>query len=288
MQQHYSILEYKHGRFLKLALWVCALVIGVYAFNEPPAMYRKPYGGTGLGYTLGTVAALLIVWLMLLGIRKRRYHSSIGTVQGWTSAHIYLGTSLVVIATLHCAFEFGWNIHTLAYVLMMTVVASGFFGVFAYVRYPTLATRNLAGESIEAMMLNITDLDKKCRRIALDLPDEINAIVMTATRAPRPVARPRLVGTHFYRELRGNAVPCPTRAASERLMSYRMQGSLEQSKGLSLLLTEMTRKTALISRVRRDIQLRALMQIWLFFHVPLSFALLAALTAHIVSVFYFW
>jgi len=40
--------------------------------------------------------------------------------------------------------------------------------------------------------------------------------------------------------------------------------------------------------VRRDLQFRALMQVWLYFHVPLSFALLAALTAHIISVFYFW
>jgi hypothetical protein len=30
------------------------------------------------------------------------------------------------------------------------------------------------------------------------------------------------------------------------------------------------------------------MDIWLYFHVPLSFALLAALTAHIISVFFYW
>jgi hypothetical protein len=32
----------------------------------------------------------------------------------------------------------------------------------------------------------------------------------------------------------------------------------------------------------------ALMEIWLYLHVPLSFALLAALTAHIVSVLFYW
>jgi hypothetical protein len=30
------------------------------------------------------------------------------------------------------------------------------------------------------------------------------------------------------------------------------------------------------------------MDIWLYFHVPLSIALLAALTIHIVSVFFYW
>jgi hypothetical protein len=31
-----------------------------------------------------------------------------------------------------------------------------------------------------------------------------------------------------------------------------------------------------------------MMDIWLYFHVPLSFALLAALLAHVVAVFYLW
>jgi hypothetical protein len=50
----------------------------------------------------------------------------------------------------------------------------------------------------------------------------------------------------------------------------------------------MSRIVALTDRIRRDLQIRALMQAWLYFHVPLSFALLAALIAHVVSVFYFW
>ena len=50
----------------------------------------------------------------------------------------------------------------------------------------------------------------------------------------------------------------------------------------------MTRKSMLLDRLRSDMRFRALMQLWLFFHVPLSFALLAALGAHVVSVFYYW
>jgi hypothetical protein len=50
----------------------------------------------------------------------------------------------------------------------------------------------------------------------------------------------------------------------------------------------MTRKSALVDRVRRDLRYRALLEVWLYAHVPLAFALLAALIAHVVSVFYFW
>ena len=47
-------------------------------------------------------------------------------------------------------------------------------------------------------------------------------------------------------------------------------------------------KATLVKQLRRNLQIKALMDIWLYFHVPLSFALLAALIAHIVSVFFYW
>jgi len=117
-----------------------------YLWHEPPT---KPYGGSVLGYALGTAGALLILWLLGYGIRKRRYSSTSGTVQGWLSAHVYLGTALVVIVTLHTGFELGWNVHSLAYVLMVLVVASGFYGVFVYLRVPGAITGNLGDETLQ-------------------------------------------------------------------------------------------------------------------------------------------
>jgi hypothetical protein len=286
MRQHQSILEFKHGRYFKVALLLCVAAIGVYWWHEPPAVYLKPYGGTWLGYTLGTIGAVLILWLMLLGVRKRRYHSSLGSVQGWTSAHAYLGTSLIIVATLHCAFEFGWNIHTLAYVLMMLVIASGFFGIYAYLRYPEYMTANLAGETLETMLLKVADLERKCKRIALELPDEVNALFMNASKR---AAEKSALGGSFRRQLAGVDPKHPMRVARDDLLKLSTRNlSAAQAKAQEQLVGEMSRIVTLTDRVRRDLQFRAQMQIWLFFHVPLSFALLAALTAHIISVFYFW
>jgi len=286
MRQHQSILEFKHGRYLKVALLLCVAAIGVYWWHEPPAAYLKPYGGTWLGYTLGTIGAVLILWLMLLGVRKRSYQSNLGSVQGWTSAHVYLGASLIVVASLHCAFEFGWNIHTLAYVLMMLVIASGFFGIYAYLRYPEHMTANLAGETLETMLLKVADLESKCKRIALELPDEVNALVMNASR--RAAEKSALQGS-FRRQLAGVDPKHPMRVARDNLLkSSTLKLSAAQTKAQEQLVGEMSRIVTLTDRVRRDLKFRALMQVWLYFHVPLSFALLAALTAHIISVFYFW
>ena len=286
MRQHQSILEFKHGRYFKVALLLCVAAIGVYGWHEPPAAYLKPYGGTWLGYTLGTIGAVLILWLMLLGVRKRSYQSNLGSVQGWTSAHVYLGASLVIVASLHCAFEFGWNIHTLAYVLMMLVIASGFFGIYAYLRYPEYMTANLAGETLETMLLKVADLESKCKRIALELPDEVNALVMNASR--RAAEKSALQGS-FRRQLAGVDPKHPMRVARDNLLkSSTLKLSAAQTKAQEQLVGEMSRIVTLTDRVRRDLKFRALMQVWLYFHVPLSFALLAALTAHIISVFYFW
>jgi hypothetical protein len=49
---------------------------------------------------------------------------------------------------------------------------------------------------------------------------------------------------------------------------------------------KLSEKETLLARIRSDIRYKALMEIWLYLHVPLTFALIAALTAHIISIFY--
>jgi hypothetical protein len=285
VDRHQSILEFSGGRYFKLAVVLSVAAIAAYVWHEPPYAYLKPYGGTWLGYTLGTIGAVLILWLMLLGIRKRRYQSRMGTVLGWTSAHIYLGATLIVVVTLHAAFEFGWNIHTLAYVLMILVIASGFFGVYAYIRFPEYLTANLADETLETMLLKVSDLESKCRRIALDLPDDVNALFMNACKG---AADQTVLRGSFWRQLRGVDPKHPMRVARDHVLANAARFAGDHSKLQEQLIMEMTRIVALTDRIRRDLRIRALMQLWLYMHVPLAFALLAALIAHVVSVFYFW
>jgi len=83
-----------------------------------------PNGSTWLGYTLGTVAALLVIFLALFGIRKRSFSSNIGTAIGWVSAHVYLGIAALLIATLHSECISDQRSHV-AYVLMCVVTLSG-------------------------------------------------------------------------------------------------------------------------------------------------------------------
>jgi hypothetical protein len=273
-----------------MALFICIATIWAYfwvdtshpylSWSSAPTVYPKHYGGSPLGYIFGTIAAVLILWLMLLGVRKRRYRSAMGSLQGWTSAHIYIGASLLVVATLHCALEFGWNVHTLTYVLMVAVIGSGFYGIYAYLHYPRVMTDNMGAETLESLVLTITDIDAECRRIALNLPDEINAIVEQAATSR--------IGGGFMRRMKGDRVRCPTRTAPGKLRALGARYEGEQAQLNQQLVATLARKSALLDRARRDLRLRTLIETWLYFHVPLSFALLASLITHVISVFYFW
>src|SRR3954467_13057255 len=122
---HEGFLRHKHFLWLKISLLICLLAVVAYALID---VQPRPNGGSWYGYTLGTIATLLILWLTLLGVRKRAMTSGRWSLKGWTSAHVYLGLSLIVIATLHTGFQFGWNVHTLAKVMMPPVLASGAVG----------------------------------------------------------------------------------------------------------------------------------------------------------------
>jgi uncharacterized membrane protein SirB2 len=274
---HQSFLAWRRFLWLKAATILVLVSVALYAWHRPiPAAN----GGTWLGYGLGTIAALLIFWLTWFGWRKRSY-SRAGRVQAYLSAHVYLGLSLIVVATLHTGFQFGWNVHTLAYVLMLLVIASGVFGIIAYIRYPTLMTENRRGMSTQQFMSRIATLDGEARQVALSLSDEIAQVVARASQNTR-------VGGSVLRQLSGRDPNCATTAALGEVQDLVRRLPPSQSANGRALLVLLSQKVEFLRRLRRDIQYKAIMDIWLYVHVPVTFALLAALVAHIISVFFYF
>lgn len=276
--RHYSILEYAGFRWLKVGVLASLAALGAYLWHEPPI---KPYGGTPLGYTLGTIAAALILWLLWFGVRKRRYASRVGTVQGWLSAHVYLGTALVVVTTLHAGFELGWNVHSLAYVLMLLVVASGFYGVYVYLRVPRLMTDNLGEDTLDSVFVRVADVDRELGARALSLPDALLGATDRSIKETR-------VGGSIARLLTGRDRKCPTQAALRDWPQLSRGLTGETANLAKEVFGLLLQKDQLLARARRDLRHKALLDLWLFIHVPLAVMLLAALVAHVVSVFIYW
>lgn len=274
--EHEGFLRYRRFRWLKVALLLCLVsVLGYVMADVKP----RPNGGSWLGYTLGTIGAGLIVWLALLGVRKRNMTPGAWSLKAWTSAHVYLGLSLIVVATLHTGFQLGWNVHTLAYVLMMLVIASGIWGISVYASLPAALSANREELTQEQMVEGIRAIDRQLREAAQPLGREHSDLVIAALEQDPFRAGP-------WTRLSGNWRHCATAKGITALGYAEAQGL----GGAPVAQVEklLIRRKAQLDRLRRQMRLKALLEAWLFIHVPLTVALLAALTAHIISVFYYW
>jgi len=61
-----------------------------------------------------------------------------------------------------------------------------------------------------------------------------------------------------------------------------------EAANLQALLSLLSRRQAILRRLRRDVRLQAWLRVWLYVHVPMTVGLIAALTAHIVATFVYW
>ncbi len=289
-----SIVRYNRNRYLWVALGLCAAAVLAYALQDPQ---EPPNGGTALGYTLGTLGAMLIVWLAWFGVRKRQYSSTAGTVQGWLSAHVYLGLALILVVLLHSGFQFGMNVHTLALVLMILVVLSGIFGVYMYIKYPLRLSENRQGAGRSDLVDQIDDIDRRAKRVAGGLPRGYGELIHSGINRT-------VVGGSAWAMIAGrdnSQVVLPTgdeytvvanpgqeaaldwlAEAQSRSMDAETAAKMAELSGL------LRNKRKLLERLREDIRLQAMLEVWLYIHVPLSVGLLAAVVVHIITVFLYW
>ena len=291
---HESILAFNKRRYLWVSLLISALAIAAYWINDPQ---EPPNGGTTLGYTLGTIAALMILWFTFLGVRKRRYSSTLGTVQGWLSAHVYLGIALVVIVLLHTGFQFGTNVHTLAFALMVLVVASGLYGVVIYIRYPERLSKNRDGANRSELHDQLGDIDRRSKRIAETLPQEFQELVTSG------ISR-TLLGGSVWARLRGkdqSQLVLQRGGGSEVVANAGQEAALdwlaeqqsrsddpEVAAAIGELSALIRNKRRLLKTLTEDMRLQATIEVWLYVHVPLTAGLLMALGVHIITVFMYW
>jgi hypothetical protein len=97
-----------------------------------------------------------------------------------------------------------------------------------------------------------------------------------------------VIGGGFWRRVPGRWKDCATDRARDLLSQALRSAQGREATALRKVEELLNRKAEALARARRQIHITALLEAWLFVHVPATFALLAALTAHIVSVFLYW
>jgi hypothetical protein len=294
---HQSFLSIARYRYAVYGILLC---VGSAACYLVDSWRERPNGGTVLGYTLGGIAAALVLFLMSYGIRRRSFKGGAGSTKRWLSMHVYFGLSVLIIATLHSGLQFGYNAHTICFGLLCLVVLSGCWGVYAYVRYPALMSRERGELGRDELLARLGEVDREALNCSASLEPEVSDLVADA------VLRTR-IGGDIWAQLRGRdqsmLLLSPVRERGfSRMVSNRGQGALiaqlarfhatsqdaQAQQTLHRLLQISGDKAVLLRRLQRDIQLQGLLQAWLYLHLPLSFAMLAALVVHVFSVFYYW
>ena len=278
MVLHESFLRYRNYRWLVLSLFGLGAALVAYGLDHPA---RGRGGGTPTGLALGSVSAALIVWLLWFGVRKRSYAAGGPPLVGWLSAHVYLGTALLLLVPLHAGFRFGWDIHTLAYVLMSTVIVSGLAGAALYRRVPRLMTANRSGEKLTALFERVDGIDAECRVLARDIESVAPLVERSVTRTA--------VGGGLWRQLAARDRSCPTAEALTTLRKHAEGGTLgmAERETVKKLLALLAQKRELLGQIRRDVRWKAWLDVWLLAHVPLSAATIAAVAIHVFVVFYY-
>ena len=271
-----SFLTYRSG----LWLWISAATAVGLVFHYVSYQSRTvAYGGSIEGLLYGVAGTGLIAVLMYLGIRRRSYASSMGTLQGWVSAHVYLGLLTLLLIPMHAGFRFGWDVHTLAFVLLAIVVLSGVLGLFLYRTIPGRLTRYEAGQQADTIDPEIARLLSDMRALMKDKSDALVQIYKAELAASQSRDSK---GWSLLLKGQGGDLLAERSADLAKKVSTIPPSDQATFQILSQLLLK---KTQLEVNLLHQMQLRNVLQAWLYVHVPVSLAMVFAVGVHLIAVF---
>lgn len=262
-----------------LWLWISAVSVVIFTliyFWHAPLGAAN--GGTGYGLTTGTVAASAMVFLMLYAKRKRAYQSNMGTLKIWLSAHIWIGSALIILVPLHSGFQFACNVHTLSYLFIVLTILTGIWGVFLCVSVPPNLEARREGASTKSLLTEIQELSTSVNSLVKNKSDQYLQLLNEIDFTPdlsiwkivfiRKFSRPKLKQKQVGKIIHSLS-------------------DLEQAEALKLVAL-VERKILLTNKLYKELRLLSLLKIWLYIHLPFAVGAFTLLIIHIFSVFYLW
>jgi hypothetical protein len=131
------------------------------------------------------------------------------------------------------------------------------------------------------MVAELNAMDRQLTQYAQPLPTDVARIIS------RSIQRTRIAKGVMGR-LSGKVGSDANVQALAKLRRLHPELDGADREALSRVIDTMERKQSSLQRARRHVRYKSLLELWLYVHVPVTFLLLALLTAHIVSVFFYW
>ena len=245
----------------------------------------SPNGATLVGLIYGIISFVAILLLMYYGMRKRSYTAKHWSLRAWLSFHVYIGTMTLLLVPLHAGFKFGFDIHTLAYVLLVMVVVSGIVGAALYLLLPRRFEP--FGEELTYPMGQSTDEElrkiiRQMRALAIDKSQEFAEACQTEIEYGIPK---RHVGWGLL--WRKSATAALVATQIEAFQDYLQHIPEVEHEAFQNLARLATQKRDLEHRMVAQMRLQNLLEAWLYIHLPVSLVMFVVVIIHILVVFYY-
>lgn len=253
--------------------------VALYGFSNPIGPRN---GDTWQGYTLGIVATLLVLALMLLGARRRwwiRRYSQ----QQWLATHWLMGSLLLPVVLLHSGFQTGNGLHALLFVIMLLDLISGFYGLYLYQSQPKKLRNLSAGGGSKHLREILTEVDDKLIEQARTLAPALQAALVSAIQ--RTWLPKGALALLFGRDQSHLLLPhndgyqLVNNAKQRQLVNF-----LQHHKAPDAIQQAVAERNHLLLRHRQSILTEWVLGNWLSLHLQLSLLFVALLLVHIVVV----
>jgi Fe-S-cluster-containing dehydrogenase component/CRP-like cAMP-binding protein len=228
----------------------------------------------------GLVGLFGVVALMTYPVRKQIYRRRAGALRYWMLAHVYLGALAGVVLLMHGGTRTGGLLTTSLYVTFNFVIATGLFGIAAYVIAPRLMT------SIEGEPLLVEDL--LARRA--ELREELDRIIADSRGWLRQEIEERVVSrflskSFLFRQLiRRQELNTVLAEAREEFKERLLRLTTDDER---VLLQRAVETAVTLRRVDVLIFLHKILRLWIPPHVISTSLMLALMSVHIIQVVYF-
>jgi hypothetical protein len=192
---------------------------------------------------------------------------------------LYLGFLAAVLIFFHTGMRFQDDVAVAAFVVLLIVVASGFWGALAYTSLPRRLTAVQGDLTPEETSAQLNQLGRAMDRLAAgkSAPFRELAARFLTELAPRRFAGWRILG----RATKAEGLD------DKRLKALVARVAAEEQPELRQLVVLARQRRELNGRLVAQQRYKNLLEVWLYLHLPLSIALVALVAAHLVAVFYY-
>lgn len=228
----------------------------------------------------GLIGLFGIAAVMTYPLRKQVYRRRAGALRYWMLIHVYVGAVAGVVLLLHAGTRTGGWLTTALYIAFDLCIASGLFGLVAYIVVPRILT------SIEGDPLLIEDLIGR----RAELKKELAAIEKKSEGWLREEIEDRVVKRFqtfgfLTRQFTRREPLTALLAEAREPFKERVARMATQDERMDLLSAIETMVT--LRRLDALIYLHQLLKIWLAPHVISTSLMLALMVVHVIQVIYF-